>query len=112
MRPPERPPFSVTVQPFGAGWAVSCVEFDNPMVFRLGLVAQQAAIRLAQRLMRVVGAAEICIRRSDGTVASRFACAPLSLAGSETPEQAPRQATNGDANSPGGLVAPAVRPPL
>lgn len=68
---------TVSVIPVSGGWAVSAREIAAPMVFFSGAKAEAAARRLAETIARRGETAEVRIFLRDGSMAGRFACAPM-----------------------------------
>lgn len=67
---------SVTVTPVDKGWAVHCDAIENPMIFRSGAKAEEAAKRLAQAWADAGERVELEIQLRDGERAGRFLCVP------------------------------------
>ena len=68
---------TVSVIPVSGGWAVSAREIAAPMVFFSGAKAEAAARCLAETIARRGETAEVRIFLRDGSMAGRFACAPM-----------------------------------
>jgi hypothetical protein len=64
----------IYVEPLADGWAVRQDEIDNPQVFVSGAKAEDAALRLAERLARAGLASEVVVYLRDGAVGGRFTC--------------------------------------
>lgn len=58
----------IDVTPLADGWAVQSDQFDNHLVFSSGRAAEQAALRLADRLARAGMPSEIRIHLRDGAL--------------------------------------------
>jgi hypothetical protein len=67
----------VSVIPVSGGWAVTTRSLAGPMVFFSGAKAEAAARRLAETIARRGETVEIRIYLRDGSLAGRFACAPM-----------------------------------
>jgi hypothetical protein len=65
----------IVVEPFAHGWAVKQPSVDNSQVFVSGAKAEDAAMRLGERLASVGLPAEIQVYLRDGALAGRFVCA-------------------------------------
>jgi hypothetical protein len=65
---------TIYVEPLAHGWAVRQDEIDNPQVFTSGAKAEDAALRLAERLARAGKASEVIVYLRDGALGGRFAC--------------------------------------
>lgn len=66
----------LVVEPFDAGWAVAIEGVANPLVYRSGRAAEEAARALALRLARRGGAVSLEVRLRGGAVAGRFMVQP------------------------------------
>ncbi len=64
----------IVVEPFAQGWAVRQPEVDNAQLFASGAKAEDAALRLGERLAENGLPAEIQIYLRDGALAGRFVC--------------------------------------
>jgi hypothetical protein len=62
----------IDVRPFAHGWTVQSDEIDNELIFSSGRAAEQAALRLADRLAKAGAPSEIRIHLRDGTLGGRF----------------------------------------
>ncbi|HEX4711123.1 hypothetical protein [Phenylobacterium sp.] len=62
----------IDVKPLAHGWTVRSEQIDNDLVFRSGHAAEQAALRLADRLAKAGAPSEIRIHLRDGTLGGRF----------------------------------------
>ena len=62
----------IEVKPLAHGWMVRSKDIDNELVFRSGRAAEQAALRLADRLAKAGAPSEIRIHLKDGTFGGRF----------------------------------------
>jgi hypothetical protein len=70
----------IEVQPLAHGWMVRSEAIDNELVFSSGRAAEQAALRLAERLAQVGTPSEIRVYLRDGTLGGRyFSPAPVSV---------------------------------
>jgi hypothetical protein len=67
----------IYVEPMADGWAVRQDEIVNPQVFSSGAKAEDAAIRLAQRLAGAGLASEVLVYLRDGALGGRFTCPAL-----------------------------------
>lgn len=65
---------TIYVEPLAHGWAVRQDEVDNPQVFASGAKAEDAALRLAERLARAGRSSEVVVYLRNGALAGRFAC--------------------------------------
>jgi len=65
----------IVVEPFAHGWAVKQPSVDNSQVFASGAKAEDAAMRLGERLANAGLPAEIQVYLRDGALAGRFVCA-------------------------------------
>jgi hypothetical protein len=65
----------IVVEPFAHGWAVKQPSVDNSQVFVSGAKAEDAAMRLGERLANAGLPAEIQVYLRDGALAGRFVCA-------------------------------------
>jgi hypothetical protein len=65
---------TIYVEPLADGWAVRQDEVDNPQVFTSGAKAEDAALRLAERLARAGKPSEVVVYLRNGAMAGRFAC--------------------------------------
>jgi acetylornithine/succinyldiaminopimelate/putrescine aminotransferase len=65
---------TIYVEPMADGWAVRQDEIDNPQVFNSGAKAEEAALRLAQRLASAGHASEVVVYLRDGMLGGRFVC--------------------------------------
>ena len=68
----------IDVRPLAHGWTVRSEEIDDDLVFRSGHAAEQAALRLADRLAKAGTPSEIRIRLKGGTLGGRFFSPPAS----------------------------------
>lgn len=66
----------VVVEPIDAGWVVAVEGVDNPLVYRSGRAAEEAARGLAMRLARRGGPVSLEVRLRGGAVAGRFIVQP------------------------------------
>ena len=64
----------IYVEPAAEGWAVRQDLIANSQVFASGAKAEDAAMRLAQRLARAGHASEVRVFLRDGMLGGRFAC--------------------------------------
>jgi hypothetical protein len=64
----------IYVEPLADGWAIRQDEIVNPQVFSSGAKAEDAALRLAQRLAAAGHASEVQVYLRDGVLGGRFAC--------------------------------------
>ncbi len=71
----------IYVEPMADGWAVRQDEVVNPQVFSSGAKAEDAALRLAQRLADAGQASEVQVYLRDGVLGGRFACPALDQEG-------------------------------
>lgn len=62
----------IEVRPLAHGWTVRSDEIDNELIFSSGRAAEQAALRLADRLAKAGAPSEIRIHLRDGTLGGRF----------------------------------------
>lgn len=62
----------IDVRPLAHGWTVRSEQIDNDLVFHSGHAAEQAAMRLADRLAKAGTPSEIRIHLRDGTMGGRF----------------------------------------
>lgn len=89
----------LVVEPFDAGWAVAIEGVANPLVYRSGRAAEEAARALALRLARRGGAVSLEVRLRGGAIAGRYLVQPneagMPAAASATPMRRP------DHGSPG-----------
>lgn len=67
----------IYVEPMADGWAVRQDLADNHQVFSSGAKAEDAAMRLAQRLARAGQPSEVQVYLRGGALAGRFACPAL-----------------------------------
>lgn len=67
---------TIRVSPADAWWAVESDGFDNPMIFRSGGRAEDAARRLALALARTGQVVKLEVKARDGATAGRFLCPP------------------------------------
>lgn len=65
---------TIYVEPLAHGWAVRQEEVDNPQVFASGAKAEDAALRLAERLARAGRPSEVVVYLRNGALGGRFAC--------------------------------------
>ncbi len=64
----------IYVEPLADGWAVRQDEVVNPQVFVSGAKAEDAAMRLAQRLADAGRSSEVIVYLRDGALGGRFTC--------------------------------------
>ena len=83
----------VTVTPAGKGWAVRCDAIENPIIFRSGAKAEEAAKRLAQALADAGEMVELEIQLRDGEPAGRFICVPSAASAESNSLGSPRLET-------------------
>ena len=62
----------IDVRALAHGWTVRSEVIDNDLVFRSGRAAEQAAVRLADRLAKAGIPTEIRMHLKDGTLGGRF----------------------------------------
>jgi hypothetical protein len=62
----------IDVKPLAQGWTVRSEQRDYDLVFRSGRAAEQAAVRLADRLAKAGIPSEIPIHLKDGARGGRF----------------------------------------
>jgi hypothetical protein len=64
----------IVVEPFAQGWAVRQSAADNSQLFVSGAKAEDAAMRLGERLAGAGEATEIQVYLRGGALAGRFLC--------------------------------------
>jgi hypothetical protein len=64
----------IYVEPLAQGWALRQAKVANPQVFASGAKAEDAALRLGERLAAAGAPAEIRIYLRDGVLGGRFLC--------------------------------------
>ena len=67
---------AITIRPCDQGWFVQYDQVDNPMAFKSGAKAENAAKLLAEKLADAGHQAQIVVYLRDGTVGGRFVATP------------------------------------